>query len=184
MTTLSAAELGRRAGLSRGAVALIESGARRNPESGTIAALAGFLGIDAGWLLTGSGPEPVRGDVRAAVGDLADAATDEVTPPAGPAAKRSSRPAAASGAESTVAMPPQAAVPDLAEEPATEEDLAAPEVDVPSNLRNERSDTFDEGRGETLEPTPKSLTVLDRVIDESESQVPPRRRNDTPAGAR
>jgi hypothetical protein len=122
----------------------------------------------------------------AAAQKLADAVTEETTPPQTVVAKRnSSRPAGPGDAAEPVAMPPQAAVPDLAEEPATEDDLTAPVVEAtPSNLRNERSDTFDEGRGETLEPSPKPLTVLDRVIDESESQAPPRRRNDTPAGAR
>lgn len=47
---------------------MIESGARPNPESATVIALASAMGIDVGWLLTGSGPEPTREGVRAALG--------------------------------------------------------------------------------------------------------------------
>lgn len=66
MAGLSAAELGRLAGLSRTVVQMIESGARSNPVSTTVAQLADTLGDDGSYLL-GLGKRPSKRAVLAAV---------------------------------------------------------------------------------------------------------------------
>lgn len=66
MAGLSAAELGRLSGLSRTVVQMIESGARSNPVSTTVAQLAGTLGDDGSYLL-GLGGKPSKRAVLAAV---------------------------------------------------------------------------------------------------------------------
>jgi transcriptional regulator with XRE-family HTH domain len=64
---ISAAHLGRIAGLSRSAVALIESGERGDPGGSTVAAIAGALGVSTDWLLNGTGHPPTAKAVKAAV---------------------------------------------------------------------------------------------------------------------
>jgi transcriptional regulator with XRE-family HTH domain len=67
LAEISAAHLGRLAGLSRSAVALIESGERENPEGRTVAAIAAALGVSTDWLLNGTGAAPTAKSVKAAV---------------------------------------------------------------------------------------------------------------------
>lgn len=63
----SARALSELAGLSPTHFGLIESGDRPDPKGSTIAALAGALGVDEGWLLTGRGLPPTAEQVRAAI---------------------------------------------------------------------------------------------------------------------
>ncbi len=64
---LSAAELGRLAGLSRATVAAIESGTRPDPVASTVVALAQVLGGRVSYLLNGEGLPPSDRRLRAAV---------------------------------------------------------------------------------------------------------------------
>lgn len=64
---LSARELDRLAGLREGHTALIEAGTRPNVEAKTAARLAGVLGLDLNWFLTGVGREPSKRAVGVAV---------------------------------------------------------------------------------------------------------------------
>jgi len=77
LAELPASELGELAGLSKSIVAMIESGARgTRPSGSTVVKLAETLGVPAGWLLDGEGPEPAKADVMAAI------ATARAKPPA------------------------------------------------------------------------------------------------------
>jgi transcriptional regulator with XRE-family HTH domain len=67
MAEISAAHLGRLAGLSRSAVALIESGAREDPGGSTVSAIADALGVSTDWLLNGTGTPPTADGVKSAV---------------------------------------------------------------------------------------------------------------------
>jgi transcriptional regulator with XRE-family HTH domain len=67
LAEISAAHLGRLAGLSRSAVALIESGERENPEGRTVSSIAAVLGVSTDWLLNGTGEPPAAEGVRSAV---------------------------------------------------------------------------------------------------------------------
>jgi transcriptional regulator with XRE-family HTH domain len=64
---VTGADLGLLAGLSRGAVSMIESGHRPDPNSSTVVALAGVLGVSLAWLLGGEGAMPAKAVMRAAV---------------------------------------------------------------------------------------------------------------------
>ena len=64
---VTGADLGVRAGLSKGAVSMIESGNRPDPSGSTVAALAKVLGVSADWLLSGTEPGPDAEAVKAAV---------------------------------------------------------------------------------------------------------------------
>lgn len=63
----SARELDKLAGLTPCHISLIESGRRPNPESETLRAIAGVLGISLDWLVLGKGETPHEEDVRASV---------------------------------------------------------------------------------------------------------------------
>jgi ribosome-binding protein aMBF1 (putative translation factor) len=64
---ISAAHLGELSGLSRSAVALIESGERKDPGGSTVAAIAAALGVSTDWLLNGTGKAPTAQTVKSAV---------------------------------------------------------------------------------------------------------------------
>lgn len=64
---VTGADLGVLAGLSKGAVSMIESGNRTDPSGSTVAALAKVLGISADWLLSGTEPEPDAKTVKAGI---------------------------------------------------------------------------------------------------------------------
>ncbi len=64
---VTGADLGVLAGLSKGAVSMIESGNRPDPSGSTVAALARVLGVSADWLLSGTEPGPDTDVVKAAV---------------------------------------------------------------------------------------------------------------------
>lgn len=83
MTGLSAAEFGRRAGLSRATVPLLESGENEEPATKTVIALAKASGVPVGWFLTGEGDAPERDAVRSKMGivDDSEAADEEPTRP-------------------------------------------------------------------------------------------------------
>lgn len=72
---VTGADLGVLAGLSKGAVSMIESGNRPDPSGSTVAALAKVLGVSADWLLSGTEPGPEVESVKAAVAS-ARSATD------------------------------------------------------------------------------------------------------------
>lgn len=74
---LACAELDRLAELHRGHVWQIENGARENPESKTVRALARVLGCSAGWLIEGEGKAPSGRTVRSAVAAARSAMPDE-----------------------------------------------------------------------------------------------------------
>jgi transcriptional regulator with XRE-family HTH domain len=67
LSGFSARELSALAGLgSKTHVALIEDGERPDPQSSTVAKIAEALGVDAAWLLTGTGKAPTEKTIRAA----------------------------------------------------------------------------------------------------------------------
>ena len=63
---LSQRSLSTLAGLSTGAVNLIESGDRESPAAATLAGIAGVLGITLDWLVSGIGDEPKAEAIRGA----------------------------------------------------------------------------------------------------------------------
>lgn len=67
LAEVTGADLGVFAGLSKGAVSMIESGNRPDPSGSTVAALASVLGVSADWLLSGIGAEPKAKALQAAV---------------------------------------------------------------------------------------------------------------------
>jgi transcriptional regulator with XRE-family HTH domain len=72
MAELSASELDRRAGLTRGHTSLIEAGAKGDLASSTAAKLASALGLTLDWLICGEGTVPSPEVVRAAVAQAAN----------------------------------------------------------------------------------------------------------------
>lgn len=62
-------DLDRIAGLSRGHTALLESGAKADPSSSTVAKLSSALGVSCDWLIRGTAPAPTAESVRAAVAE-------------------------------------------------------------------------------------------------------------------
>lgn len=71
LSGLSAAELGRRAGLSRATVASLESSRNEEPELKTVTALATATGADLSWLLAGIGRPPSKRRVKAKLAERA-----------------------------------------------------------------------------------------------------------------
>lgn len=63
---LSAAEFGRRAGLSRATISSIESGRNEEPETDTVRKIAKLSGASLAWLLDGEGKPPSAKSVREA----------------------------------------------------------------------------------------------------------------------
>jgi transcriptional regulator with XRE-family HTH domain len=68
LSGLSAAELGRRAGLSRGTLPLLEAGTNKQPGAKTLLALSQATGVPMEWFLAGTGDAPTPESVKAALG--------------------------------------------------------------------------------------------------------------------
>lgn len=66
---LSASALGRRAGLSKSIVSMIENGDRKDPQSSVVWRLSKVLGVTADWLVSGEGKEPSEAEVLASVSE-------------------------------------------------------------------------------------------------------------------
>lgn len=212
-TKLAASELSELAGFSSAHVGHIESGRTKNASLASAAGIAAVLGVSVEYLFSGIGREPTAAQVNAAVSRarakrdgkpvpaLADAALDEQTPAESVAAKRnSSRPSGPSNAAAPVAMPPQAAVPELVD--ATEDDSTTvrteplPAESTPKNLppvttegrsKREREATDPQDPADIENPTPLHVQAHPELggthVEYTDEELAERATRETPSGA-